>query len=119
MRRAMPGAAIDIGDAGKGGAKLLVEQREVGAGEDDGVDPLAAGRVEHRLRRRASTASTLTSLAGELGLGELDQLGRAVADDRAVGGEFRGEVVDIGLAHGRFGAEHADDAASSTSRPRA
>ena len=59
----------------------------------------------------ACTASTLTCFAGELGLGELDQLGRAVADDRAVGGELRGEVVDIGLAHGRFGAEHADHAA--------
>ena len=46
----------------------------------------------------AATPRRLTVLAGELGLGQLDQLGRAVADDRAVGGELRGEVVDIGLA---------------------
>ena len=58
-------------------------------------------------------------LAGELGLGELDQLGRAVADDRAVGGELGGEIVDIGLANGRFGAEHADHPASSKSPRRA
>ena len=56
----------------------------------------------------------LIFLAAELGLGEFDQLGRAVADDRAVRGEPRGEVVDIGLAHGRFGAEHADRPGSST-----
>ena len=33
-----------------------------------------------------------------------------MADDGAVGGEARGEVVDIGLADGGLGAEHADDA---------
>ena len=59
----------------------------------------------------ARTAVDADRLAGELGLGQLDQLGRAVADDRAVGGELRGEVVDIGLADRRLGAEHADHAA--------
>ena len=53
MRRAMPAAAVDQRDAGEGAAQLLVEQREMGAGEDDDVDVLAALRLEHRQGRGA------------------------------------------------------------------
>ena len=73
----------------------------MGAGEDDDVDIGAALRVEHWLRRCADRLDT-DLFAGELGLGQLDQLGRAMADDGAVGGEAGGEVVDIGLAHRRL-----------------
>ena len=40
-----------------------------------------------------------------------DEAGTAVAQHRLVGCEARAEVVDIGLAHRRFGAEDADHAA--------
>ncbi len=39
-----------------------------------------------------------------------DQSGAAMPQDRAVRAMLGGEPVDIGLADGRIGAEHADDA---------
>src|SRR6185503_7141633 len=44
------GPTVDMGNVRKGLAELLLEQREMGAGEDDRVDAVAVGRVEHRLR---------------------------------------------------------------------
>ena len=78
----------------------------MGAGEDDDVDPVASW-LEHWLPA-ARTASTPISSPASLASASIDQLGRAVADDGAVGGEAGGEVVDIGLAHRGLGPEHAD-----------
>ena len=82
----------------------------MGAGEHNRVDAVPARRIEHRLGGRADVVD-LNHPAAELGLGQLDQLGRSVADDRAVGGKLRGQVVDIGLENRCFGAEDADHAA--------
>ena len=66
---------------GKAAREFLLEQREVGAGEDHGVD------VRRRRARRTSAARRPARQRrgplrlAELGFGELDQLGRAVADD--------------------------------------
>ena len=67
MRRAMPGAAVDQRDAGRGGGKLLGEQREVGAGEHH-RRPSArrrAGRALARSRRgpRRDRSARRASLA--------------------------------------------------------
>ena len=70
------------------------------ARENDGVDPVASGCVEHRLGGGTDCVQS-DLLSGELGLGQLDQFGRAVADDGAVGSELRGEVIDVGLPDGR------------------
>ena len=97
------GAALDIGDVGKADEALL-EQREVGAGEDDGVDAVASVCVEHR-SAAARDRIDVHLLAGELRFGKFDQLGRAMADNGAIGSEPGGEIVDIRLPDGRFGAE--------------
>ena len=57
----------------------------MGAGEDDGVEVRGFGEWADGRRDRFGA----DTLAGELGLGELDQLGRAVADDGAVGRRMR------------------------------
>src|SRR3546814_7513877 len=44
-----------------------------------------------------------------LGLGQFDKSRGPVAQHEAIRGELRAQPVDIGLAHGRIGAEHADD----------
>ena len=87
----------------------------MGAGEDDDAYLRAARLVEQRQRRCAHLLHR-HRLAGELALGQLDQLARSVADDGAAGGEPLGEVVDVALADGRLGAEHADGAAAAPLR---
>ena len=80
----------------------------MGAGEDDGVDPIAVGRLEHRLRPRRLTASTPTASPASLASASSTSSGepwRMIVQSAA---NSRGEVVDIGLAHRRLGAEHAD-----------
>src|SRR6185295_20250296 len=96
--------AVYIADIRERAPKFLLEQRKMGAGKDNGVDSRAIGRLEHWLRPVLNGVDP-DRLPGELGFGQLDQLGGAVADDRAVAGELRGEVVDIGLAHRCLGAE--------------
>ena len=76
----------------------------------DGIDPVAAGLAEHGFGGRTDRLDG-DFLAGELGLGQFDQLGRSVADDRAVRRELRGKIIDIGLAYRRLGAEDADHSA--------
>ena len=109
-----PGPAVDIGGVWKSGAQLVLEEREVSAGENDGVDPVASIGVEHRLHRRTDSIDG-DLVAGELRLGELDQLGRSEADERAIGRELRGEVVDtlktLYSLNDRSGDNAADDAA--------
>jgi hypothetical protein len=97
--------------AGEGLVELVGEQREVGAGEDHRVHPFGAGLGEQGPGGAADFV-TETRVSGELGLGQIDQLGRAVADDGAMAREPGGEIVDIGLADRRLGAEHSDDPGS-------
>ena len=91
--------------------KFVREQWKVGAGKDHCIDPFT---VRAREQRRGGGADLFggNQLASELGFGQRDELGRSVADDNAVVGEARGEVVDIGLAHRRFGPENGDDSAA-------
>ena len=81
----------------------------MGAGEDDGVNPVAVGSIEQRLGGRANRLHA-DLLTRELRFRQLDQLWRAVADDCAVGREPSREIVDIGLADGRLGSEDSDHA---------
>ncbi len=81
----------------------------MGAGIDDHVDAIAARLIEQASENRA-VAVGRRFLAAQLGLGKLDQPRRSVAHHQAIAGEARGEIVDIGLADGRVGAEHADRA---------
>ncbi len=83
----------------------------MGAGEHNRVDPITLRSVEQRLRCRPHRLGR-DLLPGELRLCKLDEFRRAVTNDRAVGGELRSKIVDIGLADGRFGAQYADDASS-------
>ena len=78
----MPSLAVDEGDrARRGGGELVLDQREMGAGEHDRVDPLAA-RLAEQAVEDAGIGGGIGRLAAQLGLGQLDQLGRAVADER-------------------------------------
>ena len=55
IRRAMPSPPCDEGErARRGGGELGLDQREMGAGEHDRVDPLAAGLVEQAVEDRAA-----------------------------------------------------------------
>src|SRR5690348_11540603 len=74
------GAAVDVGDVRESLPKFFAKQRKVRAGEHDCVDTIALRSVEHRLR---SCLDFLDAdvLASKLGLGELDQLRRAMAND--------------------------------------
>ena len=109
MRRAMPGPPSIQSTPGKASpSSSRSSGKWVQASTPTSMrSPL--GGVEHRLGRGADGVDR-DVLAGELRLGEIDQLGRAVADDRAVGRELGCEIVDIGLADGRLRAEHADHA---------
>jgi hypothetical protein len=66
--------SVEVSDVRKGASELVLEERKVGAGEDDGVDAIAVGRVEERLGRRSNSVDA-DLLSGELGFGELDELG--------------------------------------------
>jgi hypothetical protein len=90
--------------------QFVAQQREMRAGEDDDVERVAA-RLIAQARDRASDHRGIDRLAAQLGLGAGYKAGAAVAQHALSVGELRAEIVDIGLAHGRFGAEHADDAA--------
>ncbi len=93
----------------RGRRQFLDHQREMRAGIDDHVDPVPARLVEQAGQDRP-VAVGRRILAAQLGLGELDQLGRSMPQHQAIAGEARGQIVDIGLAHRRIGAEHADRA---------
>ena len=112
------GTAVDVGHAREGDPELIQKQRKVRASENHGVDPIADG-ASNIGWTAALTSSTLTFSPDKLGLGELDEFGRAVADERAVCRESGRKIVDIRLANRGLGAEHADDPAFSTFRRRA
>jgi hypothetical protein len=97
--------AVDLGNAGQGLGEFGGEQREVGAGEHHHVHVVTGQRSNC-----GGNGDRVDALTRQLGLGERDQLGRAVAEHHAVGGEARGEIVDIGLANGGLRPEHANDA---------
>ena len=92
----------------------------MGAGEHDDVDVARRPAASNSGRAAARTVVDAdTGFAGELAPRQLDQLGRAVADDALPAAKSAREVVDIGLADGRLGAEQADDAGSASSPRRA
>ncbi len=110
-----PRDSIPAMDEGQGSRRDLGEtvgdERKMGAGEHDRVHPLAAGLIEQPVHRRG-IVRRIAEIATQARLGQLDQPGRAVTQDQAVAGEFLGQTIDIGLADGRIGAEHADRAAA-------
>ncbi len=104
-----PWTTIDQRHPRPGRRNLFAKQGKMGAGEDDDVDRLALGQRAHR-RQSVGDRGGVDRRPGELGFGQPDQLGAAVADDDAVGGKALGKVIDIGLADGRGGAKHPDHA---------
>ena len=74
---------------------------------DDRVDPVAAGLVEQPAERGREPGG-IDRLTAQPRLDRFDQIGRAMPQYHAIGREFGGEPIDIGLAHRRVGAEHAD-----------
>jgi len=102
--------AIDEAHAGaKGGGELRGEEGEMGAGEDYGVNALAA-RLAAQAIDGALDQGRVDGLSAQGGFGGGDEFGGAMAQQALVGGEFGFEPVDIGLADGGLCAEQADGA---------
>ncbi len=79
------------------------------AGQHHRVD-LVAALLEHQPRDLARHRIDRDGLAAQLGLGQRDQPVGAVAQQRLALRKLALELVDIGLAHGRLGAEQAEGA---------
>jgi len=91
------GPAVDPRHCRKGPLKLFAKQWKVSAGQNANIDAIAVGSIEHRLSG-SSNCIRANLLARELCLGEIDQLGGALADNRSVGSKLRREIVDVGRA---------------------
>lgn len=102
--------AIDKGERVRGGGcQFGGDEGEVGAGENDGVEPVSAGLGGEAGDGIAEDCG-IGCFAAQLRFGGLHQGGRAVAQHRAARRKPGAEIIHIGLADGGLGAQHADDA---------
>ena len=91
------------------------QQRKMRAGEHNLIEPIPAWLIEQPSQFGRDIGSG-HRLPRQLGLRQFDEPRRAVAQHRAIAGEFGRQPIDIGLAHRGGRAEHADDTGSGLFR---
>ena len=100
-------ATVDLRDVWQCFRQLVGQQGEMGAGENHNVELMAARMVEHGFDRPVNIFGG-DRHPSQFRFRQLDELGAAVPNDRAVGGEPIDQVIHIGLTDGRLSAQHAD-----------
>src|SRR5438270_688242 len=78
-----PRAAVDERHLGDRDLQLFLEEREVRASKNDGVDLITPRRRDHWFNR-ATNIKSANPFAAKLRLSKFDEFGRAVPDYRAI-----------------------------------
>ena len=106
-----PGAAVDVADARKGGAQARPRAAGNGCRRARWCRSRSPSGASNIGRAAPRTASTLASSPRSLASASSTSSGEPWRMTVQSAANSRGEIVDIGLAHRRLGAEHADHAA--------
>ncbi len=91
----------------RGGGQFRLHQRKMGAGEGDGIHPVAARLIQQTVQSFAGDRR-IERIAAQLRFGKLDERRRSMAKDGTIRAMFRRKPVDIRLTDRGVGAEDAE-----------